>query len=152
MRRAGATAAMVLALAAASGRAAATCVGDCDGDNRVAINELISGVAVSLGTKPMTACPAFDADDNGAVAINEIVAGVAAATSGCIPRGGGGQMDTTPPSMTQAWALTSTSVLVSFSEPLLFDEVIDLSAEDPANYSLDPSTVVTGARLTPART
>src|SRR5512144_702796 len=73
MRRGGAIAVLAVTLVTSSGRAAADCVGDCNGDDTVAINELISGVAVSLGAQPMAACPAFDADGNGAVTINELV-------------------------------------------------------------------------------
>ena len=59
------------------------CVGDCDGDGHVAINELIAGVGVALGTQPLDACPAFDANHNGTVTIDELIAAVTNALSGC---------------------------------------------------------------------
>ncbi len=38
----------------------AACVGDCDGDGRVDITELLRGVNIGLGVLPPAACPAFD--------------------------------------------------------------------------------------------
>lgn len=64
----------------AGGRA---CVGDCDGNGEVAINELITGVGISLGTRNPDDCPAFDADGDGNVAINELITGVNSALLGC---------------------------------------------------------------------
>lgn len=59
------------------------CVGDCSGDGRVSIDELIRGVNIALGTQPVAACPPFDADGNGAVDIAELVTAVNAALAGC---------------------------------------------------------------------
>lgn len=57
----------------------ATTPGDCDGDGRVTIDELVAGVRVALGEAPPSACAAFDGDGDGAVSIAELVAAVAAA-------------------------------------------------------------------------
>jgi len=62
---------------------APACVGDCNGDGIVAINELVTGVNIALGTLAVSSCPAFDADGNGSVAINELVSGVNNALDGC---------------------------------------------------------------------
>jgi hypothetical protein len=59
------------------------CAGDCDGDGTVAINELISGVAIALGAQPLAACAVFDLNADGAVAINELIAGVNNALNAC---------------------------------------------------------------------
>lgn len=59
------------------------CVGDCNGDGVVSINELIVGVNIALGRRPVADCPAFDRDANGAVSIAELVAAVNNALSGC---------------------------------------------------------------------
>ena len=59
------------------------CVGDCNGDGTVAINELITGVNIALGSLPVSACEAIDANGNGEVAINELIAAVNNALSGC---------------------------------------------------------------------
>jgi hypothetical protein len=59
------------------------CAGDCNGDDAVAINELITGVNIALGSSPVSACPSFDSSGDGTVAINELIAAVTRALSGC---------------------------------------------------------------------
>jgi hypothetical protein len=59
------------------------CIGDCDLDDAVHVDELVVGVAMALGRQPFSACPAIDADGNGSIAVNEIVAAVAASLGGC---------------------------------------------------------------------
>jgi len=66
------------------------CVGDCNGDLEVAINELITCVNIALDTSPVSACPACDADLDGTVAINELIAGVNIALGA--PCGGDGEV------------------------------------------------------------
>ena len=63
--------------------AQAQCVGDCNGDGMVAINELITGVNIALGSANVSACPSFDVNGNGEVAINELILGVNNALSSC---------------------------------------------------------------------
>ncbi len=60
-----------------------TCVGDCDGDGTVAINELITGVNIALGSAQLSVCPAFDANGDGMVGINELITAVNNALEGC---------------------------------------------------------------------
>jgi hypothetical protein len=62
-----------------------SCRGDCNTDGMVAINELVLGVNIALGSQPITACAAFDANADAAVAINELIAGVNNALAGCRP-------------------------------------------------------------------
>ena len=62
--------------------AQAQCVGDCNGDGMVAINELITGVNIALGTQPVSACPAF-ANGQGEVDIAQLIKGVNNALNGC---------------------------------------------------------------------
>jgi hypothetical protein len=59
------------------------CPGDCDDDQMVAINELITGVSIAIERLPPSRCRAFDRNLNNQVEINELVAGVNAALSGC---------------------------------------------------------------------
>jgi cysteine-rich repeat protein len=59
------------------------CVGDCDRDGNVTINELITGVGIALGSQALEQCESFDASRNGAVEINELIAAVNAALDGC---------------------------------------------------------------------
>ncbi|MEO8601482.1 MAG: YncE family protein [bacterium] len=77
-----------LSLLAPSRAEAQTCIGDCDGNGSIEINELIAGVNISLGTTPLASCPAFDGDTTGVVEIYELVSAVASALDGC-PSGGG---------------------------------------------------------------
>lgn len=59
------------------------CTGDCNHDGTVAINELIIGVNIALGSQPVSACPSFDVNSDGSVAINELISAVNHALSGC---------------------------------------------------------------------
>ena len=69
--------AVAVALAAGVATSAgAQCAGDCNSDGTVAINELISGVNIALGSAPVASCPSFDINGDGTVAINELIAAV----------------------------------------------------------------------------
>jgi len=61
------------------------CVGDCNGDGQVTVNELIQMVNIALGAANVTACIAGDANGDGSITVNEIVAGVNNALGGCAP-------------------------------------------------------------------
>jgi hypothetical protein len=65
------------------GAARAACVGDCNGDAAVTVNELVLGVNIALGTAALPQCPSLDANGDGEVAINEIVVAVGNASSSC---------------------------------------------------------------------
>lgn len=69
-------------LTLAGARAAAQCVGDCNGDGSVSISELILGVDIALGAVPISSCRAF-ATANGRVSVTQLVEGVANALDGC---------------------------------------------------------------------
>jgi hypothetical protein len=58
------------------------CVGDCDGDDKVAINELILGVNIALDVKPLNACLAF-VNSEGMVNIAQLIKAVENALNGC---------------------------------------------------------------------
>jgi hypothetical protein len=61
------------------------CIGDCDGDGRVAVHELIRGVRISLGLAAAHTCPSLvaEAESEVAVSINQLVAAVGFALRGC---------------------------------------------------------------------
>jgi len=63
-------------------------VGDCNGDCTVAINELIIGVNIALGTAQLSQCASLDANGDGMVGINELITAVNNALNGCTPPGG----------------------------------------------------------------
>jgi ELWxxDGT repeat protein len=59
------------------------CLGDCDADGQVSVDESVIGVNIALGRSAAGACEAFDADEDGAVAVSELVKGVGNALFGC---------------------------------------------------------------------
>ncbi|HVN87418.1 MAG TPA: DUF6531 domain-containing protein, partial [Candidatus Binatia bacterium] len=63
--------------------AAGVCIGDCDGNGRVNVNELVVGVNIALGNADLGSCRQFDADGNERVTVDELVKGVNNALNGC---------------------------------------------------------------------
>ncbi len=63
--------------------AGAICAGDCDGDGRVAVNELVMAVGIALGGQPLSACPTADVGGDGVIGIAELVVAVTGALQGC---------------------------------------------------------------------
>ena len=105
--------ALVLSAALAA-PAQAVCVGDCSGDDTVAINELIVGVGIALGSEAVAACPALDANHDGIVAISELVSGVDNALDGCMSVGtptGSPSTATPPPTATASPTVTPTPAI-----------------------------------------
>lgn len=62
---------------------AVACVGDCNGDGEVTVDEVIVGVSVALGVTAADACPAFDPSGDGQVTVDEILQAVNRALTGC---------------------------------------------------------------------
>jgi len=60
------------------------CVGDCDANGRISIEELVRGVRIALGQPVPSACPSFDEDNNQKVTIDELVKAVNGALYGCV--------------------------------------------------------------------
>lgn len=50
--------------------------GDCNDDNCVTVDEMVTGVNIVLERRPLSACPAFDANNSNEVTVNELVAAV----------------------------------------------------------------------------
>ncbi|MBI4515550.1 MAG: hypothetical protein HY699_07020 [Deltaproteobacteria bacterium] len=63
----------------------AQCVGDCNLDAEITIDELVSLVNISLGSAPLSGCPAGDADNSGDVTVDEIVTAVNNSLNSCPP-------------------------------------------------------------------
>ncbi len=59
------------------------CIGDCNGDGSVTIEEIISMVNVALGSTNVSVCLAGDANGDGAITVEEVVAAVNQAVNGC---------------------------------------------------------------------
>jgi hypothetical protein len=62
---------------------ASACVGDCNHDDQVTIDELVVGINIALGLADLSACPEFDADGSGTVTVDELVQAVDNALNGC---------------------------------------------------------------------
>lgn len=72
--------AFLAALGFAAGRAnAQACIGDCNGDGSVAVNELVLGINIASGLQGTEACPAFGADPG----ISDLVTAVGNGLDGC---------------------------------------------------------------------
>lgn len=63
------------------------CAGDCNGDGRVAVNEIVRAIAIALGSVSWEECPAADRNGDGQVTVDELVRAVAMALNGCSESG-----------------------------------------------------------------
>jgi hypothetical protein len=59
------------------------CVGDCDEDGAVTIDEVVYGLAVALGHASLDDCLSLDADGEGDITIDELLVAVSATLFGC---------------------------------------------------------------------
>lgn len=85
----------------------AQCVGDCSGDNRVSMAELVTATRLALGES--ASCAAADRDGNG-VTVDEVVASVNSASGGCAQLATPTPSSTPTPTMPQATATPTTTV------------------------------------------
>lgn len=61
------------------------CIGDCNQDGQVTIDELLAMVNIALDGVGVSACRAGDANGSGQIEVNEIIDAVNAALGGCSP-------------------------------------------------------------------
>ena len=66
---------------------ATACIGDCNGDSSVTVDEVLLMVNIALGTADISLCSRGDVDNSGAITVDEILAAVNFALSSC-PTGG----------------------------------------------------------------
>ena len=59
------------------------CVGDCNGNGTVTVDEILTMVNIALGNTPVTACEAGDANHDGEITVDEILTAVNNALNGC---------------------------------------------------------------------
>jgi hypothetical protein len=59
------------------------CVGDCNKDGAVTVDELLTMVNVALGNTTVTSCPPGDANHDGEITVDEILQAVNHALNGC---------------------------------------------------------------------
>jgi hypothetical protein len=60
-----------------------SCVGDCDQNDRVTVDELVTGVDIALGVYPIDRCRAFDLGGDDRVTVDELATAVSNALDGC---------------------------------------------------------------------
>lgn len=59
------------------------CVGDCNGDRKVTVDEIVLGVNLVVGTAALSSCGVFDADGKAEVTIDDLVHGIRLLLAGC---------------------------------------------------------------------
>lgn len=59
------------------------CVGDCDRNGFVTVDELVTGVNIATGTASVRSCVAFDPTANDVTTVDELVGGLSMALRGC---------------------------------------------------------------------
>jgi len=74
---------VVVMIGDGSGSFQIPCVGDCNRNGRVTIDELVKGTNIALGKVNLSDCPAFDRNDDGLVTVDEMIRGVNGALNGC---------------------------------------------------------------------
>jgi hypothetical protein len=60
-----------------------SCPGDCNYDNAVTVDELLTGVGIALDASHLAACVAADPNGDGAVTVDELLGAVDQALAGC---------------------------------------------------------------------
>jgi parallel beta-helix repeat protein len=108
------------------------CSGDCDGDGTITIDELIVGVNIALGNRPVDDCLSLDPNGDGMVTINELIAAVGNAVNGCV----------TPPTPVPTATPTPTPVPIRLFVRAGGND--DNHGGDPANAL---RTITTAAKL-----
>ena len=61
------------------------CVGDCDANGEITVDELVIGANIALGVASVAECPAFDCGHDGRVTVACLVQAVDHALTGCPP-------------------------------------------------------------------
>jgi hypothetical protein len=69
------------------GRALAACVGDCNGDGSVTVDEILTMVNIALGNSQISDCLPGDANGDSQITIDEILTAVNNALAGCAAGG-----------------------------------------------------------------
>jgi hypothetical protein len=78
------------------------CIGDCDSDGKVTVDELVKGVTIALGTRDVSSCPAFDENSDSLVVVSELIQGVLGSLEGCFA-GGGNKNGVAPVTQEECW-------------------------------------------------
>lgn len=119
-----------------------SCIGDCNSDGEVTVDEILLGINIALGTEPIAQCPSVDANGDGAVSVDEIIAAISTALSGCFIEP---TITPTPlPTPTPTTPVDRSQIIAELSEAGLGDylgrEVPEPSSESGwIRYDFEPS-------------
>lgn len=131
---------------------AIACAGDCDGNGRIRIDEIMSAVAEALDRIPPSPCAAADANRDGQVAIDDLVRAVQNLLAGCpsTPTPSAGQFPTATPSLvppaTETPSATAAATETETPEP----EATATATPSPSEEA--PTATPTDAVATPTKT
>ncbi len=84
-------------------------VGDCSGDGKVTVDEIITMVNIALGNGDLSTCPVADANGDGQVTVDEILTAVNMALNGCGPATPTGTRPTNTPTPTSPGPVPSNT-------------------------------------------
>lgn len=129
-------------LAAPSGIRAQLCLGDCNNDGQVTVDELVRGVNIALETEGTAPCAAIDRDGNGGVTIDELIAAIAVALSVCEGPAPTPTLSATP---TESFAETSPSPTPSATPKPWIEPT--LPPRNPARWPPPPLGIAYGDSL-----
>jgi YVTN family beta-propeller protein len=59
------------------------CAGDCNGDGRVSVDEVLAMMEIAFGNALLESCPAGDANEDGVITVDEILTAVRHVMEGC---------------------------------------------------------------------
>lgn len=114
---------------------AVACMGDCDGDGRVLVDEIVRGVTVALGGTGLEECGAYDRNLDAAVTVDELLVAVSAALTGC------------PASAQRTFVITSDFETGSYGTIRTADHSIELAAGPSRRVNADAVARVHGDLL-----
>lgn len=126
--------------ATATATPSTSCVGDCNGDEIVAINELITGVNIELNGDSGSACPALNCNTHFGVHIDCLILAVNNALNGC-PRPTATAIPSSTPTTTalEATPTVSPTVRIAFTVAGCVDEFPNEPCGQPGfTVQLDP--------------
>ncbi len=121
-------------MCATPARADAPCGGDCDGDGRVTISELTTGVGIALGAVDVARCVPCDGNRDFCVTVEELMVAVRGALHGCPPH---------PASTATSGAAASPTASARATDTIAPSPDTALPAADTATATAAPTDTVT---------
>ncbi len=89
-----------------------TCIGDCNGDSEVTVDEIVRGVGIALGANSIELCRSLDRTGDGEITVDEIIQAVNNALNGCSPEA------TASPTLSPTAFFSPTATLTATPTPV----------------------------------